>query len=313
MQSYHSLSEYNNNMSSCVITVGMFDGVHAGHISVLKKVVELSKQENIPSVVFTFSNHPTTFFDSNTGYSSLTSLTEKKLKMEKIGINILIAIPFDKYMASLTAHEFARTILCDLFRVSHIVFGYDNHFGQNREGSKDFIDANFPLIQTHRVSETIIDHEIVSSSIIKKYLNLGDVERVTQLLTYPFTLFGTIIKGDQLGRTIGFPTANLQVTDFNKLIPARGVYLTKITIRNEVYYGMTNIGIRPTVSETQELRIETHVFNFDLEIYGDEVSIEFISRLRDEKKFDSFSSLVHQLNQDKIDANKMLAQIHVAT
>lgn len=313
MQFYHSLSDIKFNFSACVVTVGMFDGVHAGHISVLEKVVELSKQANIPAVVFTFSNHPASFFNKNTQHDQLTTFSEKALLMEKLGIDVLIAVPFDAYVASLTAHEFATSILNEKLHVSQIVFGYDNHFGQNREGSKAFMETNFPMIHTHRVSEAVVNNEIVSSSLIKHYLSLGDVNRVALLLTYPFKLNGTVKKGDQLGRTIGFPTANLQIDDLKKIIPSHGVYLTKIIIRNEVYFGMTNIGVRPTVANNKEVRIETNIFNFDFNIYGDEISVEFIKRLRNEIKFDSLQSLINQLTQDKIDANHILTQIHITT
>jgi riboflavin kinase/FMN adenylyltransferase len=216
-------------------------------------------------------------------------------------------------MAGITAHQFASTILMDLLQVKHIVFGYDNHFGQNREGSKDFIDLYYPRVQTHRVNETLIDDEIVSSSLVKRYLQAGNVQQVTKLLGHYYSLTGMVIKGDQLGQTIGFPTANMKVIDENKLIPSNGVYFTKSQVGNIEYYGMTNIGVRPTVSNTLEQRIETHLFNFDQDIYGKMMVTEFIHRLRDEKKFDSFPALVEQLHQDQQNAKKLLTQIHIAS
>lgn len=313
MQYYHKLADIDFIASPCVITIGMFDGIHQGHINVLKKVVEISKQEGIPSIVFTFSNHPSLYFNQDIQHSTLSSLEDKVKSLELIGIDYLIAVPFDHFMADLTAHQFASNILIDVLQVKHLVFGYDNHFGQNREGSKDFIDLQYPTIMTHRVDETIIDDEVVSSSLVKKYLKAGNVQQVTKLLNHYYALTGIVVKGDQLGRTIGFPTANMQVSDESKLIPANGVYFTRIFVRNSEYFGMTNIGVRPTVSNTLEQRIETHVFNFEQDIYDDVITIEFIQRLRDEKKFDSFPALVEQLHQDQLDAKALLAQIHITS
>lgn len=313
MQLYHNLSDIDLGSTPTVITVGMFDGVHMGHLSVLNKVVEISRRENIPAVVLTFTNHPSSYFNKEAAYLTLSTLNEKAKIMEEIGIDILVAVPFDQLMASLTAQQFATTILTFLLNVKHIVFGYDNHFGQNREGSKEFIDLNFPLIKTHRVTETIFNNEVVSSSLIKQYLLNGQVQVVRSLLNYPYSMTGIVIKGDQLGRTIGFPTANLSVHELSKMIPAHGVYLSKVTSRGNQYYGMTNIGVRPTVTNSKDLRIETHILHFDLDIYGDELSVEFLQRLREEKKFDSFPALIEQLKQDQMEAEKLLAQIHITT
>jgi riboflavin kinase/FMN adenylyltransferase len=313
MRLYHNLSQIDMFSTPSVITVGMFDGVHLGHLSVLTKVVEISKRQNIPSIVLTFTNHPSLYFNKESNYMSLSSFQEKAQIMEDIGIDILIALPFDQFMASLTAQQFANSILIALLQVKHIVFGYDNHFGQNREGSEEFIHVNFPQIETYRVKETIIDNEVVSSSLIKQYLLLGRVNQVTKLLGHSYNLTGLVIKGDQLGRTIGFPTANLQVNESSKLIPAKGVYVTRNTIMGKMYYGMTNIGVRPTVSNSLEQRIETHLFDFDKDIYGEELRVDFIYWLRNEIKYDSFSALVEQLEKDRKDATTYLTQIHVAS
>ncbi len=313
MRFYPSLADIDFGITPSVLTVGMFDGIHLGHLSVLHKVIEISKQENIPSIVLTFSNHPSSFFNAEANYSALMTLDEKKKMMASLGIDILIAIPFDHYIACLSAHAFAKQILVDLLHVQNIVFGYDNHFGQNREGSKEFIEIQFPSIQTHRVPETVIFDTVVSSSLIKQQLQIGNVEHVTTLLHYPYQLSGEVIKGDQLGRTIGFPTANLKVDHVDKLIPAHGVYFTRIHLQGKIYYGMTNIGVRPTVTNSQELRIETHLLNFDADIYGEILTVEFMNRLRDERKFDSFPELINQLNIDRKDSLNLLAQIHITT
>ena len=313
MRLYHSLKEIEFSLDACVVTVGMFDGLHLGHISVLQKVLEISKNENIPSVVLTFSNHPQTYFNPTVTNSVLSSLNEKADRLNQLGIDFVIALPFDAYMASLSAYDFASKILIEQLHVKHIVFGYDNHFGHNREGSKSFMDSEFPQIYTHRVTESIIQGEVVSSSLIKCKIQQGHIQSAYSLLGYNFHLHGVVIKGDQLGRTIGFPTANLQPDISDKIIPTHGVYLTRSTVLGKEYFGMTNIGVRPTVTQNKELRIETHLFNFDLDIYDEEITVEFIDRLRDERKFDSFPALVDQLNQDRLHAMSLLTQIHIAS
>ncbi len=313
MRFYRSLNEIVIDFNDCVITVGMFDGLHIGHTSVLNKVIEISRKYQIPSVVLSFSNHPQSYFNPDSTNYALTSLEEKATHLQQMGIDVLIAIPFDSFIASLSAQQFTSSILVDLLHVSNIVFGYDNHFGHNREGSKAFIDSYYPTISTHRVNESILNDEVVSSSLIKSKIIKGDVQQAALLLNYTYALSGHVIKGDQLGRTIGFPTANMQLINSEKLIPAHGVYITKTTVFGQEYFGMTNIGVRPTVTKNQELRIETHLFNFDKEIYGEVIKVEFIERLRDERKFESFPALVEQLNQDRIKTKSILAQIHIAS
>jgi len=310
MKLYHNLSDINLGNTASVLTVGMFDGVHLGHLSVLQKVIELSEENNIPSVVLTFSNHPSSYFQPENMVSQLSSLDEKISLLESIGIDIVIALPFDSYMANLSAQGFAESILLAKLNVRDIVFGYDNHFGRNREGSKEFIDTNFPFIRTHRIQETTINHEIVSSSLIKSLIQKGEVNRANQFLNYSYSIQGKVIKGDQLGRTIGFPTANIE-TQPNKLIPPMGVYFTRSFIGPIALYGMTNIGVRPTVTQSNELRIETHLLHFDQEIYGQILRVEFLQRMRNEIKFDYFSALINQLKNDKTEALNLLAKIHV--
>lgn len=312
MKFYHNLADINLDNRPSVITVGMFDGVHLGHIAVINQLIKISRENDLVSIVLTFSNHPARYFKPELQEKQLTTLDEKKHLMSQLGVDILIALPFDDYMAKISASEFASTILLDKLNGQHIVFGYDNHFGHNREGSKEFIDINFKKLETHRVPETIIDAEIVSSSLVKHCLANGFIEKSRQFLNYSYSLKGIVIKGDQLGRKIGFPTANIAVNS-EKLIPLIGVYLTKCTLGEATIFGMTNIGIRPTVTSSQELRIETNLFDFEDEIYGQELKVTFLERMRDEKKFESFNDLVTQLNADKTNALKLLAQIHVAS
>lgn len=313
MRLYHSLKEIDFIIEASVVTVGMFDGLHLGHKSVIQNLVEISKKVHIPSIVLTFSNHPQTYFRPDAANYVLSSISEKVWRLKQLGVEIVIVLPFDDYIASLSAFDFAANILFSKLKAKYIVFGYDNHFGHNREGSKSFIDAEFPHIQTQRISESMINGEVVSSSLIKNKIQEGYVKQAAILLGYQYSISGCVIKGDQLGRTIGFPTANLDKGISDKIIPSHGVYLTKSKILGKEYFGMTNIGFRPTVTNKQELRIETNLFDFDMEIYGEDIHVEFIDRLRDEKKFDSFPALVNQLNLDRINAKKMLAQIHITT
>ena len=312
MKFYHNLDDLHLEGLPSVVTVGMFDGVHLGHLAVLKKAVQISKENNIPSIVLTFSNPPASYFQPEKLSYQLSTLEEKMALLKKLGIDIVIALSFDSYIASLSAQQFADDILVGKLNAKHIVFGYDNHFGRNREGSKEYMDLHYPLISTYRIEETMVNNEIVSSSLVKNYIQNGKIERVNQLLNYLYYLNGIVIKGDQLGRTIGFPTANIDV-ELTKIVPQKGVYFTRCYIDDQVYYGMTNIGIRPTVTQSNELRIETHLLNFDKDIYGQQLRVEFVSRMRDETKFDSFPQLVRQLELDKVDALNRLTKIHITS
>ena len=313
---YTNLEQINiKSIKRSVVTVGMFDGVHKGHIDVLLACVRYAKNNNIKSIAITFTNHPNQLFNPLSNTTILTTFEEKVELMAKTGIDILVAIPFDFKISNYTASTFIDEILKDKLQSIAIVFGYDNHFGKNRQGSKQFLLDNYgEEFDTLSVSENIIMGDVVSSSRIKNLLIEGNVGQANLLLGYNYNVEGEIIHGNALGRTIGFPTANINIGNDSKLIPRAGVYVTKSTIitdSQKVYYGITNVGIRPTVSEDNIVRVETHILDFDQDIYGSVIKTEFLAHLRDEKKFNSLVELKSQIALDENNARLYLTQIHV--
>jgi riboflavin kinase/FMN adenylyltransferase len=215
-------------------------------------------------------------------------------------------------MAELTAIDFVERILVNKLNCKAVVFGYDNHFGKNREGSKDFVDTNYSdLIHTIVVNEQLIESEIISSSRIKRHLENGEIEIANTCLGYAYEISATVIHGNALGRTIGFPTANYSLLASSKVLPKVGVYLTKSQIQTQTgtieRYGLTNIGFRPTVTTTPSLSIETNLLDFDADIYGYKISTQFIQRIRSEVKFNSIEALKNQITKDKLVALSLLA------
>lgn len=306
MKKYFSLEDFevdqNNNFS--VVTIGMFDGVHLGHQKVIETCCQIANSQNQQSVLVTFSNHPSDYFYPNILTRTLLSIEDKIKQLEKTNLDIVIVLPFDKQLASLSAKEFVQTILLEKLNCKSLVFGYDNHFGKNREGSPKFIDSQFKnRINSIIVNEKSIEGDVVSSSRIKILLQEGNIKLANDYLGYKYAISSCIVRGNALGRTIGFPTANYDIAKINQVIPANGVYLTCSTIeisgKKISSMGLTNIGIRPTVSKSFAISIETFLLDFDLEIYDCNIQTEFIQRIRSEQKFETITDLKMQIQQDK--------------
>lgn len=320
MKKYFSLEDFeiDENINGSVVTIGMFDGVHLGHQKVIETCCHIANNHNQQSVLITFSNHPSDYFYPNNPNRALLSIEDKINQIEKTKLDILIILPFDKQMADLSAGEFVKSILLDKLNCKSLVFGYDNHFGKNREGSPKFIDTEFKnSINSFIVNEKLIEDDVVSSSRVKFLLQEGNVKLANEYLGYRYTINSTIVHGNALGRTIGFPTANYDTTKINKVIPANGVYLTYSTLeisgRMISKIGLTNIGIRPTVSNSFSVSIETYLLDFDLDIYDCTIITEFIQRIRSEQKFESITDLKNQIQIDKAYALNYLTQIHITT
>ncbi|RXK52247.1 bifunctional riboflavin kinase/FAD synthetase [Aquirufa rosea] len=293
-----------------VVTIGMFDGVHLGHAKVLSSCVNIAKQKSISSVVISFSNHPSTYFNQsieNNG-TLLSPESEKIQWIEALGIDYLFLIPFDQFIAQLPAENLIEDILLPQFGICDLVLGYDNRFGYQRKGSVDFVNEYYSQhIKAYSVEVATIEDEIISSSIIKEYLSQGNLPRANKMLGRAYTLSGSIIHGNHKGRELGFPTANLMLEDSAKYIPGLGVYLSKMKIGNNTYSGITNIGKRPTITMDQHISIETHLLNFDCDIYGEKVEIFLLDKIRDEKKFNSLQELIDQISIDVNLAKSILA------
>jgi riboflavin kinase / FMN adenylyltransferase len=288
--------------SSCVGTVGYFDGVHAGHRSLINQLNNTALTAQKPSVVFTFQHHPRTITQSDFQPRLLTPLDEKLELLTSLNVDTCVILNFDTAMSLLTASEFLQSVLRDQFKVDTLLIGHNHRFGHNRqEGFAEYQKygdklAMNVLLATKHTTETDLN---ISSTAIRNALDAGDIQLANRLLSYPYSITGTVIEGFKVGRTIGFPTANIQPRDKHKLIPALGAYVVKIHIGNNIYTGMLNIGKRPTVDNGNHISIEAHIINFNEDIYRQEVKIEFVDRIRDERKFENMGELAKQLEQDK--------------
>lgn len=300
MQVFTSLDQLqlsNNN----AVTVGVYDGVHLGHQKVLKEVVSLARGIDGESVLLTFEKHPRIVLEQTQGLKLLNTLDEKRHELEKVGLDVLIIIPFTKEFASLTARDFVEQILHDKLKTKKLAIGFNHHFGKDREGSFAFLQEVGPEygFEVAEISAEDVEEVKISSTQIRKSLESGDVRSASKLLGRNYSLSGTVVQGDKIGREIGFPTANIHPEDPYKQIPKSGAYAVNIYIEEQKYNGMLNIGHRPTVSNEFKESIEVNIFDFNREIYGNIVRVEFVSRIREEMTFKNLDLLAEQLQRDK--------------
>ncbi|MDO9153852.1 MAG: riboflavin biosynthesis protein RibF [Paludibacter sp.] len=296
------LSQF-SDLAGCVATVGFFDGVHAGHRFLIEELKSIARSENLQSAVFTFAVHPRKVLHSDYQPQLLTTFHEKNFQLGTTGIDACVILDFTEEMAQLSAYEFLQSILYKQYSVRTLLVGHDHRFGHNRtEGFDDYkkygeaIGMN--VIQTNRFSTAQVGH--ISSSEVRTALKNGDISRANEILTYPYSFRGKVIGGYEMGRKIGFPTANIEPEDNEKLIPAMGVYAVKIVLNHCTYNGMMNIGQRPTMNNGTTMSIEVHIFDFDENIYNQTIEILFFEKIRDEQKFENVDDLIEQLTNDKL-------------
>ncbi len=283
-----------------VVTIGTFDGLHFGHKKILNRLKEIAKKYGGETVVITFYPHPRmVLFPDDNDIKLLSSQEEKIMLLEKFGIDNLIIIPFSKEFSRLTSLDFVRNILVNKIGTKKLVIGYDHHFGKNREGSFEHLLEFGPVygFDVEEIPEQDIDEVAVSSSKIRNSLLEGNVELANTFLERKYSLIGTVVRGDQVGRTLGYPTANINIAFPHKLIPAFGVYLVEVIVEDKKYFGALNIGVRPTLNNKKP-QIEVYIFEFDQEIYGKKVEILFIKKIRNEQKFSSLEELKNQIQLD---------------
>ena len=295
-------------IKSAVVTVGSFDGLHKGHIKIFEKVLELSNKNNGTSFVITFEPHPRSVISKDFNLKILTSLEEKKEVLKRIGIENLMVINFTKEFSQLTSDKFIKQYIVDKIGSSQMVIGHDHKFGKDRLGDEKKLREVGKIynLEVTAVPPEMLDGEIISSTKIRNALFAGDIEKAGLLLGRNYTLAGIIVKGMQRGRLLGFPTANIQPDDENKALPMNGVYIVKCLLEVETHFGIMNIGYRPTFENKHELVSEVHILNFDRDIYGKYFKVEFLKRLRNEKKFESKEDLIHQIEADKKEAQKFI-------
>lgn len=284
--------------------------MHQGHHKIIDRLNSAAQEIGGQSTLFTFALHPRIVLHPNDhGLELLNTQAEKFEHLEKAGLQNLIIHPFTRDFSRLSATEYVRDILVQKIGVSKLIVGYDHHFGRNREGDFKQLIEFADLYQF--LLEEIPAHEVedcqVSSTKIRLALSEGKVDHAAKLLGYAYELSGKIVKGEQLGREIGFPTANIEVEYTNKLVPSNGVYAVRVNILGQQARGMMNIGVKPTVSSLKQKTLEVHIFDWQQDIYGAEMKLEFIDHIREEIKFDSKEQLIERLHQDRVEAESILA------
>lgn len=300
MKIFHSLCDFSLTKKT-IITIGTFDGVHIGHRKILEKIIHNAKELDCESLVLTFFPHPRMVLQENSSVKLLHTMEEKRTLLQKIGIENLIIHPFNKEFSQLTAEEFVKEILIDQLQIQKIIIGHDHRFGRNRTADiNDLISFGEKYgFEVEQISAQEIDEIAVSSTKIRNALINGTISLANEYLGYNYFFSGTVVQGQQLGRTIGFPTANIHIKEDYKLIPKNGVYIIKSYLNEVLIYGIMNIGNRPTVNGLNQT-IEVHFIDFDKDLYGQEVTIEVVEFIREEHKFDSLESLKNQIQKDKI-------------
>lgn len=303
MKVYYDIKDF-KRLDNAVATTGTFDGVHKGHQKILARLKELSNVKRKETVVITYWPHPRKVLSEGAvSPKVLYTLQERIELLREFYIDHLLVLQFTKEFSGISSEDYIRNILVEKIGVGTLVIGYDHRFGKNREGSFDYLLANAVGygFEVEEIPREDIDSIAVSSSNIRKALAEGDVESANRYLGTAFHIIGKVVRGNQNGRKIGYPTANIAIAEEDKIIPRDGVYAVKVKVGDEVLQGMLNIGFRPTVDGNSRT-IEVHIFNFDKDIYGQEIEVSFIRYLRQEQKFSGIEALKEQLNRDKEEA-----------
>lgn len=300
MKVYTDITEI-EKVNETVLTLGSFDGIHIGHQLIIDKLVEKAKNISGRSLVITFSPHPRKVLSPNSKFNLLTTIEEKIEIFEEKGVDGLLVLVFDESFSKITSKEFLIDILYNKIGIKEVVIGYDHKFGKNRDGDKETFEEygskyNFNV---ETVGPITIKDKIVSSSLIRRLLENGEIIESSKYLGRNYKLNGIVTKGAGRGKTLGFPTANLEPVNIEKLVPKRGVYIVKANVINNQYFGIMNIGKRPTFDNDDSVKIETHLFNMSANIYGEEMEVQFLKRLRDEIKFENEEDLIKQIEIDK--------------
>ncbi len=308
MKLFHSINDFQSTKKT-ILTLGTFDGVHIGHKKILERITQNTENGKYESLVLTFFPHPRMVLQEKSEIRLLNTIQEKTKLLEATGIENLIVHPFDESFSRLTAEEFVHTILVDKFQIHKIIIGHDHRFGRNRTANIDDLIAFGAAygFEVEQISAEEIQDVSVSSTKIRKALNEGNMTLANEYLGYEYFLNGTVVKGKQLGRTIGFPTANIDIEEDYKLIPKKGVYIVRALINGETVFGMMNIGFNPTVNGEKQT-IEVHLFDFNKDIYDQKIKVSLLRYIREEQKFGSVDALKAQLQQDQ---NEALAFINL--
>lgn len=296
-----------------VLTIGTFDGVHLGHQKILRKLNEEAERLGGESVLFTFYPHPRmVLYPDSHGVKMIQTQTEKLEKLRACGLQNIIVFPFTMEFSRLTATEFVRDYLVNKLNVKHLVIGYDHQFGKNREGGIEFLNEVSEIYEfgVTEIGPKDVDEVNVSSTKIRNALKEGDIEVANAFLGESFELNAKVVRGKGIGKTIGFPTANLDPESEVKIIPGSGVYIVEVKLENKSYEGLLNIGTNPTIDDDNKKTIELYILDFSQDIYDQQIEVRFLKRIRSEQKFDNIDQLVNQIKQDELEARSFFAATH---
>ncbi len=285
-----------------ILTVGTFDGVHIGHQSIIKRINELAEKLGGESVLLTFHPHPRmVLFPDDDTLKLINTVDEKLELLSRYGLKHVINIPFEKEFSRMSPVEYVRDILVNQIGIDTIVIGYDHHFGRNRQGNLKLLQELGPIYEfkVEEISAQDIDEITVSSTKVRKSILDGDIKSANEFLGYQFMLSGKVVKGNQIGSSIGYPTANISIEDKHKIIPKNGVYIVNVSFENQLFNGILNVGNKPTVSSNSEVTIEVHLLDTSIDLYGKNITLYFIDRIRDEQKFENLEDLKNQIKKDE--------------
>lgn len=285
-----------------IVTTGTFDGVHLGHQKIISRLKDVASENDAETLLITYHPHPRLVIQPDSNIELLTSIEERIQLLDKYGLDNLLILPFTKEFSRLTSTEFIRDIIVNSIGTHKLVIGYDHQFGRNREGSFEHLKEYAPLygFEIEEIEAKDIDNVNVSSTKIRKALHEGEIEKANLYLGHHYSLSGTVVEGNQIGRDIGFPTANIHIEEKHKLIPLKGVYAVSVEYDGLIKKGMLNIGTRPTINNEGGQSIEVHILEESQNLYGKNLVLKLIKRIRSEVKFESLEDLKNQLEQDKL-------------
>ncbi|SMP09281.1 bifunctional riboflavin kinase/FAD synthetase [Chryseobacterium profundimaris] len=298
MKVFRNFSDY-TSQKPLALSLGMFDGVHLGHKSIIDELIKVGSENNLETAVLTFWPHPRFIFNPNEDLKLLNTLDEKKFLMEKYGIDTLFLKEFDEEFRNLTGEEFVRQILVDQLNIKYLIIGYDHSFGKNKSGNFELLqklskELDFEVEQMEAIN---IHENNISSTKVRNALLAGNIADANEMLGYPYSVSGTVVHGKKIGRTIGYPTANIE-TDSVKLLPKKGAYIVEVLVKGKLYKGMLSIGTNPTVNG-EKLTVEVYILDFEEDIYDEKITVTFRDFLHDEIKFEGLEKLIERLDEDK--------------
>jgi len=301
LKNYHKASSFTRDRKTAV-TIGTFDGVHLGHRKIIKKLTNIAEQKDLESVLLTFFPHPRMVLQQSNDLKLINTIDEKKQLLAETGLDHLVIEPFTLEFSRLTAKAYIEEYLINYLNAGVIIVGYDHRFGRNRKANIDDLKAfskeyNFEVIE---ISKQDVDDVAISSTKIREAVQSGEIDLANRYLTKPFILTGKVVKGKQLGKSLGYPTANLLIEEDYKILPKEGVYVVRAEIDNTWYFGMMNIGHNPTIADGNHKSVETYFFDFEGNLYNQALQIQMLKRIRDEKKFNSVEELKSAMKNDEI-------------